>query len=169
MGIRNQLVAVADEEVGVKTSQVERYVPNAMSTINAAQDPGLLALRRKTLERKAHARHADDRIKEGDLWCHSFTPDLLDQFQEIVDNDIVSAGKLVSNLPSNQIRSCLYQTCYEPLASSINRIKIYDHIASLIDQIPQHDTYSGGCILCKDAFVDWDIQLLCNGSTGGVE
>src|SRR5579871_5327009 len=72
----NQLVAVADEEVGVKSSQVERYVPDAMSTINAAQDPGLLALRRKTLERKAHARHADDRIKEGDLWFHSFTPDL---------------------------------------------------------------------------------------------
>jgi hypothetical protein len=129
-------MAVADEEVGVKTSQVERYVPNAMSTINAAQDPGLLALRSKALERKAYARHADDRIKDGDLWFHSFTPDLFDQLQEFIDNDIVSAGKLVTNLPSNQIWSCFYQTCYELLASSINRIKIYDHVTLLIDQIP---------------------------------
>jgi hypothetical protein len=105
-------VAVADEEVSVKTSQVERYVPNAMSTINAAQDPGLLALGSKTLERKAYARHAGDRIKEGDLWFHSFTPNLFDQLQEIIDNDIVSAGKLVMDLPGNQIWSRVYKKIY---------------------------------------------------------
>lgn len=124
-------MAITDEEVRIKTPQIEWYMPNTMSAVDAAQDACLSARRSKTLEGKSNARHTNNSVEERHFGVESFLFDLSDQFHKVVDNDIMSAGQLVMNLPGSKVRNCLYYACYEFFTCSIDGIEVYDHISVL--------------------------------------
>jgi hypothetical protein len=131
------LMAIADKEVTVECSKIQVHMPDTMSSIDAAQDPQLLAYARELIEGHPYPRLAHNGVKHCDSDIPSATLLLLDRISEGLNQPFVRDG--ISIVDRDRFdRRCLDQVINREFACSVYGREVNDHITRLEDETSQN-------------------------------
>lgn len=148
-GDMEPLVAVADEEVRVQSTQVDFDVANAVGAIDAAQDAQFLAFGRQTLKRQADARHADYGVEDCDFDFSAFGLDVSDLTFELLDEPVVFEREGVLDLYGLRGRG-LGNVRDGSLAGTVDVTEDEDVVFWGEDEVAQDNVYTRGGVGDED-------------------
>ena len=132
-------VAVRDEEVCVKLTQVERQVTDSMGAIDEAHYASFPTFSCQTLKRKPDSWKRGNCVEDRYLRFQTFALSLLDHIKEVADDFIEATGHLIVDFADNQSWYSLHQTRHDLLTGAVDSVEVDEGISLFIDQVAEDE------------------------------
>lgn len=150
-------MAVADEEVGIKLSQVDGDVPDAVSPVDQRRHSILLTNGSEFLKRHAHTWERDDGVEDSHLGDLSGCFDVDDCFLKGIAKCCIRYGIRILHLTCLG-RGRLGDVGNGLLTSTVDGSKVDDGITKREDQVSKNRVYSCSGVGHKDTGVRWGVD-----------
>lgn len=155
------LVAIADEEVGVESGEVEGNVSHAVGAVDDGEDVVLATHGDEALEGEAYPRQGGDGVEEGDADSEVLVDAARDGLGEGIQDVTMSAGEgeagalamaNLAKLGAKKGREGFEEgeECF--LNGAVEGVEVEDYVGGGVGQVAEDGVDSGGGVLGEDDF-----------------